>query len=126
MTSEKLKHYTSKAIEGAANLIFYGVIITGVGLLGKHCCYERKTITYTKVVSVESNCGVDGDTGIEFCVRKIEIDKKGGCLYVPNRIIDLSNNLKVGDKLEELKWYRDIKCPFLNCDMVDSYKKASE
>ena len=123
MASEKLKHYTSKAIEGAANLIFYSGVIVVAGLLGKHCCYERKTITYTKVVSVESECGVDGDTGIEFCVKEIEVDSHSNCLYVSNKVIDSNGELNVNDKLEELKWYRGIKRPFLDCDMVDSYKK---
>ena len=126
MSSEKLKHYTNKTIEVVANLVFYGVIIAGVGLLGKHCCYERKTIEDTSVLSVDVDCSTDGDTGIEFCVKEIEIDKKWGCLYLPNKVIDSCGQLNGGDKLKELKWYRGLKRPFLDCDMVDSYKKVQK
>lgn len=126
MSSEKLKHFANKALEGFVKLVVYGGIIAGAGLLGHHCCYERKTIKDAVVLSVDVDCGTDGDTGIEFCVKEIEIDKKYGCLYVPNKVIDSYGKLKVSDKLEELKWYRGLKRPFLDCDVVDSYKIAQK
>lgn len=101
-----------EGLEFLVGLTIFGTMAIGAGGLFYQSCLKKNTLKDSTVTSRQVTTARDYETGIDFDIIEIELDKYNHCLLI-------NGGVDIGDKLKEIT-YRNR---FLLCPVVIDYKK---